>query len=151
MLQHFDPVPFIIDNESNVGFTETQGLLCSDGTNLVIEFRTVEWINDGTICGAAKGSLRTMTVPLVELQSVTYRSRSFALGGYVEVRARRQRALEALPDSRMGMVRLRIKRRDCPAAKAFCMAMRGAVGRARNELLMDDLNRLEHGDEEART
>lgn len=149
VLQHLDPVPFIIDNESGTALTETQGLLGSDGTNLVIEFRVVEWKNDGAIFGTAKGKLRTVAVPLAELQSVLYRSRSFALGAFVEVCARRQRVLESFPESKMGMVRLRIKRRGCPAAKAFCMAVREALGRMRNEQLMDDLNRLERGDGEA--
>lgn len=144
MLQHLDIVPFLIDNDSHAGLTETEGILSANERGIVLEFRIVD-----AILGIAKGRVRTTAIGFADLQSITFRARTLMMGGYIELRARRQGALEELPESRMGMVRLKIKRRDCSAAEAFCMAVREALGRMRNEQLMDDLNRLERGDGEA--
>ncbi len=144
MLQHLDIVPFLIDNDSLAGLTETEGSLSANERGIALEFRIVD-----TILGIAKGRVHTIAIGFADLQSITFRARALMMGGYVELRARRQGVLEELPESRMGMVRLKIKRRDCNAAEVFCMSVREAVGRIRNEQLMDDLSRLERGDESA--
>lgn len=142
MLQYLDPVPFTIDNDSHLGLSETQGLLSSDGENLIIEFRIAD-----TVIGVVKTPSKHLRVPIAELQSISYQKRNLGFSGAVVLQTRSQHVLEALPESRMGMARLLIQRRSRGTAEAFCLAMREAIVRKRGQMLQDDIAKLEQADE----
>lgn len=143
MLQYLDPVPFTIDNDSHLGLSETQGLLSSDGENLVIEFRIAD-----TIIGMMKTSSKHIKVPLSEIQSIKYEKRNLGFAGAITLRTRSQHVLEALPESRMGMARLLVPRRNRGSAEEFCLAIHDVIVQKRHQLLQDHITRLEQGDEE---
>ncbi len=139
MLQYLDPVPFAID--SHMGFSETQGMLSCDGENLLIEFRVVD-----ALVGMLKTSMATVKVPLGDVRSITYQKRFLGLTACIMLSSRNQRALASLPESRMGTIRLAVKRADRDIAATFCQAVQETAMRYRSQMLMDNLARLEEGD-----
>jgi len=141
MLQYLDPVPFTFENESHLGLSETQGMLSTDGRCLVVEYRIVD-----TIIGAIKTPSSTLQVPLADIYSIAYQKKYFGLTGAILLRTRNQQALEALPDARMGTIRMSIKRGDREIARAFCLEIHEVIVRQRSQMLLDDLARLEQGD-----
>jgi|GEM_PF-2591120 len=138
MLQYLDPVPFTIDNDSHFGLSETQGLLGCDGAHLVIEYRIAD-----TVIGALKTASTALMLPLGELHSIRYQSRYFGFVHSITLRTRNQRLLERLPESKMGMVTMKVRRQDREIAEAFCMGIREAIARHTGRMLEDELARLE--------
>lgn len=141
MLQYLDPVPFTFENESHLGLSETQGLLTTDGRSLVVEYRIVD-----TIIGAIKTPSSSLQVPLEDIYSIAYQKRLFGFAGAILLRTRNQKALDTLPDARMGMIRMSVKRGDREIAMAFCLGVQEVIVRKRSQMLLDDLARLEEGD-----
>jgi hypothetical protein len=141
MLQYFDPVPFTIENESHFGLSETQGLLSSDGENLLVEFRIAD-----TIIGAIKTASTTLKVPIADIHSMAYEKKYFGLACAIRLRTRSQQALEGLPESKMGTIRMKVKRCDRDTAFSLCLGVQEAVVRHRGQMLRDGIARLEEGD-----
>lgn len=141
MLQHLDPVPFTIDNDSHLGLSETQGLLSSDGEHLIIEFRIAD-----TVVGVMKTPSKYIRLPFSDIQSITYEKGMLGFFAAIRLSTRSQQLLEKLPESKMGMVRLPVKRRSRDIAEAFCLAIYDAVVRRRGQMLQDDITKLELGE-----
>lgn len=141
MIQHFDPVPFTIENEAHMGMSETQGIIFSDGTNLIIEYQIVD-----AIVGLVKTDVKEIAISIADLWTLKFRKKYFGLATRVYLRSRRQRVVEGLPESRQGEVEFRIKRRDREAAENFCLAMEQIIMRHRNELVEGDVERERLGE-----
>ena len=86
MIEHLDPVPFTIDVEAHMGLSEVQGILSSDGTNLVIEYQTVD-----TMIGLIKTELKEMSVPMADILMITYERKWFGMIHRIRIRSRRRR------------------------------------------------------------
>jgi hypothetical protein len=140
MIEHFDPVPFTIEVEAHFGLSEVQGILCSDGNNLVIEYRLVD-----TVVGMMKSDLKEIEIPLADLWTIKYERKWFGWVNRILIRTRRQQALGEIPESAQGMVVCSIKRSDRHAAEAFCLEAGQRIMQNRNLLLEDLMDREELG------
>jgi hypothetical protein len=140
MIEHLDPVPFTLEIEAHMGLSELQGILCSDGSNLVIEYRTVD-----TMIGLIRTEVKELSIPLADLLMITYERKWFGMIHRISIRSRRQQVLGDLPESKQGMVTFTIKRRDQKLAEAFCLEAQQLIMRNRNLRLEDELDRKELG------
>jgi hypothetical protein len=140
MIEHLDPVPFTIEIEAHMGLSELQGILCSDGSNLVIEYRTVD-----TMIGLIKTEVKELSIPLAEILMISYERKWFGMIHRIRIRSRRQQVLAEIPDSKQGMVTFTIKRKDQKIAEAFCLEAQQLVMHNRNLRLEDELDRKELG------
>ncbi len=140
MLQHLDPVPFTIDNDTHFGLSETQGLLSCNSDALVIEYRIAD-----TISGLLKSASKRITVPFAEIQSLTYQKKMLGFSNRITLRTRSQHIIESLPEARMGTVTMAIRRGDREAAEGFCLAVQQAAVQERGRRIQQDVERLDHG------
>lgn len=134
MLKYLEPVPFTVDNEASLGLTETQGLLTSDGANLVIEFRTAD-----TVVGIVKTDSKELAVPLETIRSLRFTSKFMGMSNAVVLSTLNQKILEPLMDSKQGQLEMKIRRRDRAIAENFCLEVGQALMRARNERIAGEL------------
>lgn len=134
MIHHLDPVPFTIDNEAHLGLSETQGLLSSDGRNLVIEYRMAD-----TIVGLVKTDSKELLIPLADVRSIRFEKKYMGLSCCVTLRTRNQHVLDAMPEAKLGAVVMKVKRGDRQTAEEFCLAVQEVIVRSRNMLLDDEI------------
>lgn len=107
-----DTIPFSFDAYGGLG--EVKGLARIDEHGLELQFSTCD-----ALFGVLKSGQRSVRVPLASLLSVRYSAGWFWLMPYIELRVRDIAALQGLPDSEQGRVRLRVPWRERHDARAF--------------------------------
>jgi hypothetical protein len=135
MIQLLDPVPFTMENDTHMGLSETQGLLSSDGRNIIIEFRVAD-----TVLGMMKSDMKVIRIPLGDVQSIAFEKKYFGMSAAVALRIRNMRALQALPDAKLGQVSLTVSRRERARAEEFCLAVQEVILRERNARIEDEIS-----------
>jgi hypothetical protein len=174
MIQHLAPVPFTIAVDPDLGMqTELQGILTSDGINLIIEYRitgssgnsasnqvpefvsgvkTSQYIKDfvnakilDTMFGVAKSELKELSIPLADVWTINFEQKWFGMRNHIVIQFRRQQLLNDLPESTIpqGLMKCTIERKDRQAAEAFCLEASQLVMRFRNLRLEDEIDRRE--------
>lgn len=108
-----EPVPFTVDNDIHFGLTELRGLLSADAEDLILEFRPV-------MLGMIKMAMKTVYVPLAQIRSMEFDSKFFGAYNRLTIRTATQAALDEIPGSEQGRLRLNIKRIDREAADELC-------------------------------
>jgi hypothetical protein len=134
MIHLLDPVPFTMENEAHMGLSETQGLLSSDGRNLVIEFRVAD-----TVFGLMKTAPKEILIPLADIQSIRFEKKYLGITASIVLRVRNMQVLQALPDAKLGKVTLKVSRRERPAAEEFCLAVHEVIVRLRGARLENEI------------
>lgn len=94
------------------GFARATGLLILESDSLILEFQVKD-----EILGVVKGKPKSFKIPLVALDSVAYSQNIFS--AKVELRVKRLRDLEGIPNAEKGEIKLKIARRDRQRAKEF--------------------------------
>jgi hypothetical protein len=88
-------------------------MLRAEGNCLVLEFQ----VQDNLI-GWLRGSPKTIRLPLSELESVELQKSWFRSSDLV-ITAKSMLSVAAVPGSRQGRIKLRIDKKDVPAAEEF--------------------------------
>jgi hypothetical protein len=174
MIEHLAPVPFTIEVDPQLGLlTELQGILSSDGSNLIIEYRITGPFGDGVsnqipeivsgvktsqyihdfvnariidkMFGLAKSELKELSIPLADVWTIKFEQKWFGVRNHILIQFRRQQLLNDLPESTItqGLMKCSIKRKDRQAAEDFCLEAAQLVIRFRNLRLEDEIDRKE--------
>lgn len=94
------------------GFARATGLLILESDALILEFQVKD-----EIFGVVKGKPKSFKIPLLALDSVAYSQNIFV--AKIELRVKRLRDLEGIPNAEKGEIKLRIGRKDRKRAKEF--------------------------------
>lgn len=94
------------------GFARATGLLILESGSLILEFQVKD-----EILGVVKGKPKSFRIPLAALDSVSYAQNIFS--ARIELRVKRLRDLEGIPNAEKGEIRLRVGRKDRKRAKEF--------------------------------
>jgi len=142
MIHLLDPIPFTIENDSHLGLSEVQGMLFSDGSNLIIEFRLAD-----TVIGVMKTEAKQVSIPLSDVLSLRYAKKYFGLVSEITLRTRSIKSFAELPDAKLGTVVMKVRRPDRSDAEQFCLAVHEQVLRLRSARLEEGIsNMLEEDD-----
>jgi hypothetical protein len=92
------------------GQITVRGVLATEGDALVLEYTSTE--NYWGVKPTVESGIRTVTIPLSEVQSITYRKRLWEWGGSLVLRTRTLRALDGVPNARGSEISFSIPRAD---------------------------------------
>lgn len=137
MIHLLDPVPFTIENDTHLGLSEVQGMLYSDGRNLIIEFRLAD-----TVIGVMKTEAKQLSIPLGDVLSIRYAKRYFGLTAEITLRTRSIRSFAELPDAKLGTIVMKVRRADRGDAEQFCLAVHEQVLRLRGAQLDEGISSM---------
>ena len=107
------PVPFKMEENALGGLAEVTGLLSLEGDYLIFEYRYL-------FLGFIKRPVQEFELAIADIRSMEFDSKVFGAYNRLIVRTRRQSALQQLPGSDQGRVKLVIKRVDREIADELC-------------------------------
>ena len=100
---HFPALAFKFHDDDTAFFSESDGMLRVEDDNLVIEHQTKD-----AFFGAFKTDVRVATVPLDQIAWVKFKRGLF--GAQLSIQARAMKAVEGIPASKQGRLRLKFPR-----------------------------------------
>jgi hypothetical protein len=103
-------IPFSRRGGLHTGFLDLEGIVRIEGTDLVVEFRTRH-----RLARFLTSEPKEIRVPLTELEEVSFKNLLWL--GFLEIRARRLSAFNAMLGCDGGQLRLRCRRAHWRAAK----------------------------------
>ena len=92
------------------GLITIRGVLAAAPDALVLEYTSTE--NYWGVKPTVESGIRTVTIPLSEVQSIVYRKRFWEWGGSLVLRTRSLRALDGVPNARGSEISFSIPRAD---------------------------------------
>lgn len=99
------------------GFAETEGLLRLDGTNITLQFQTVD-----AVFGMMKSGVRNISIALDELETIEFIKRFW--GTHVLMHINRLDLVQQLPSQSSNQIKLKIARGDRELAEDMVRAIR---------------------------
>jgi hypothetical protein len=107
------------------GQITVRGVLATEGDALVLEYTSTE--NYWGIKPTVESGIRTVTIPLSEVQSITYRKRFWEWGGSLVLRTRTLRALGGVPNANGPDLVLTVARADRLTARDLAATVEMAL------------------------
>lgn len=107
------------------GQITVRGVLATEGDALVLEYTSTE--NYWGVKPTVESGIRTVTIPLSEIQSVAYRKRLWEWGGSLVLRTRTLRALGGVPIANGSEVAFTVARGDRLAARDLAATVEMAL------------------------
>ncbi len=107
--------------DNPIWFTETEGILSADETDLKLEFRTSD-----SICGVIKSPIHEVILPLDKIEAITF-SKQFKFWASITIRVTEMRAAAEIPAYKQGEIELSIDTKHIESAEKLVASVQLAL------------------------